>query len=108
MFTTANEYDFVKVVTQVDEEEKTYTLKVNKNMDPKNREWVGMCETKDALEMYLVVEDLIISLIKASKGMMMDYGYDRGWDAAFVALRRAGCLEMEEEHDEIRASKDIS
>ena len=99
MFTTAQEYDFVKVVTQEDEDDKTYTLKVNKNMDPKNREWLEMCKTKDAMEMYLIVEDLIISLIKASKGLMMSYGYDRGWDAAFVALRRAGCLEEEDEDD---------
>lgn len=99
MVTRASDNYYAKIVTQIDDSRDTaeYTLKINKNMDPRNQEWIEVFKTYDAMALSNTVDLLSTALIKISKGVLADHWYDEGWDAACKHMRFVTKSEMEDE-----------
>lgn len=99
MVTRASDNYYAKIVTQIDDSRDTaeYTLKINKNMDPRNQEWIEVFKTCDALAMAHAIDKLSIALIQTNKSVLIDYWYDEGWDAACKHMR----FEMKDKENEV-------
>lgn len=90
----------IRVACREEEEKSIYTLKINKNMNPDNREWVGIYECDDPRVLSEVLEKLSIALIHEVKFIEGHIGWLEGWDDAYDNRRMSeGYLWMDDMRD---------
>ena len=89
-----------RVACKEEDGKSIYTLKVNKNMDSQNREWINVFTCDDPRELSKVLEALAIALIHEVKFIEGHIGWLEGWDDAYDNRRMSeGYLWMDDMRD---------